>query len=885
MERLVGILRNLTILLLASAALLAGQTIPSADEGLLRVYEDLRQLKTTARILQVTAHPDDEDGGLLTMEARGRGVEVRLMTLTRGEGGQNKFGGETGDELGIIRTLELLEADRYYGISQRFARTADFGFSKTAEETLDKWGHDTALADLVREIRTFQPDVLIARFSGTTRDGHGNHQASGILTREAFEAAGDPKRFPEQLAIGLKPWRPLRLLMGLAEADDPSTLKFDTGTYSPLLGMSFAQYALEGLSHQISQGVGGLRLPAGHRFTYYRIEKGESVSPAVAEDALAGIDASVPSLASRLSDPTHADWLRQRLTEFDRLVRTAESTLNPNDPAAIAETLVAAEKIVDDVLSEASKWRDESAGADYIRSRMTTKREQLSRAIEDALGLWLEATIDSGQPPYSPRGFPAPQNTLQVATPGESVGVVVRIVNRGSQAIRLDRIRLSGPGIDPIAQQSEKSLKPGDDLRLTMNLTLPDGIPLTRPYWHRSDPQNENVVTVDGQSEFAKPLGPLALQASAVYEFAGASLALSEHAVQTKTVDPTKGQLSNALVIGPSLSVGLEPAAQVMTTNSAEGRSLEVGVTSYAKGATEAKVQLKPPQGWTVNPASQTLQFKAEGEHQTCVFEVHPRELKEQHYTVETIAEADGHRYSEEMRLVGRPDIGRYPFYRPAVASVSAVNVRVPPGLKIGYIMGAGDDIPIVLRQLGLSVEEIEPAELERGDLSRFDTIILGIRAYDVRPDVRASRDKLMEFARHGGTVLMQNNQGTSAASLLPYPATGGTERVSVEDASVKVLQPENAAFHFPNEVTRQDWDHWVQERGLNFLKSWDEHFTPLLSMSDPGEQPLQGGLLVAPYGKGRFIYTGLAFARQLPAGVPGAIRLYVNLLSIGHQR
>jgi LmbE family N-acetylglucosaminyl deacetylase len=407
------------ILLLLLAPSLQSDTRPlPQDQGAIHLYQLLTKLKTTARFMQVVAHPDDEDGGLLTLEARGRGASVMLFTLNRGEGGQNKFGAESSDELGILRTLELLEADKYYGVEQRFSRVADFGFSKTAEETFNKWhGHDIALGDLVLAIRTFRPDILTSRFSGTKRDGHGNHEASGVLTQEAFRAAADPNRFPEQIKAGLQPWQakklylgnPPRLFTGGNIADEDYTVKLDIGEYCPILGMSYTQFALEGLAHQTSQGTGGIRVPPGHRYTYYKLTDAAVTKPAGHEDDFyAGMDTSLTGLASRLgAEESKVPFLRPALEFLQKQVDEAYKTFSLAKPGgsapALQAGLMALQKLVPQVQESALSA---SAKADLLVS-LTTKLRQFEQAANEALGIYFEVTVDTPGPPPGPSYFRA----------------------------------------------------------------------------------------------------------------------------------------------------------------------------------------------------------------------------------------------------------------------------------------------------------------------------------------------------------------------------------------------------------------------------------------------------------------------------------------------
>ncbi len=831
---------------------------------------------------------------MMTLEARGHGATILLMTLTRGEGGQNKFGGEITDELGVLRTLELLEADRYYGVEQRFSRVADFGFSKTASETFEKWGgHEIPLADMVRVIRTFRPDVLVARFQGASRDGHGNHQASGVITREAFRAAGDSNRFPDQIKEGLLPWQAKKLYMDNVHADEDWTLRLDTGSYSPLLGMSYMQFALEGLSHQISQGVGGLRVPPGHRYTYYKLL--DSIlpkRPAPGEhekDFFDGLDTSLTGLAARLgSEESKVRGLRASLVKVQKLVDEAAAAIAPEDLSRAAPSLSSGLSIVDGLIAQAQASALSNSAKQELLTELRTKRTQFNRALDLSASVSLEAYVDSGEPAPRPNSFPSPQNTFQFAVPGQTFTVIARMVNRGRQTLQLNSLQLEAPKgwiVRPAHDQHPQSLAPGEESSARFQVAVPDTPQYSRPYWHRENTQEENSVGVTDSRQLTLPFLPDSLRAVAIYKNGtAAGDATISSVVQTKQFDSVRGQLQRPIAVAPAFSVDLEPQSQVLPTLGGDARTVTVGVTSYAKEPVQATVTLNVPAGWKVEPTVQPAKFLREGEHNSYSFRATPGSLREQRYAISAQVTSNGKTYTEGFRTVGRPDIGNYYFYTPARADVSAVRVTVPKQLRIGYIVGAGDDIPSVLKQIGLNVETIPAADLASGDLSRFDTIVIGIRAYDVRTDLCENNRRLLDYVDRGGTLLVQYNQTQSVDTYLPYPATAGNLRVSVEEAKVTVLAPNNPIFNSPNKITANDFDGWVQERGLYFLGQWDAHYTPLLASNDPGEEPLQGGLLEAQYGKGTFLYTGYAFFRQLPAGVPGAIRLFVNLLAAGHS-
>src|SRR5215471_6442139 len=421
------------ILLLSGSSQSDTRPLPQ-DQGAAHLYQLLAKLKTTGRLMQVVAHPDDEDGGMLTLQARGRGVTALLFTVTRGEGGQNKFGAESSDELGILRTLELLQADKYYGVEQRFSRVVDFGFSKTAEETFNKWhGHDMALADIVRAIRTFRPDVLTSRFSGTTRDGHGNHEASGVLTREAFRAAADPNKFPEQIKEGLLPWQAKKLYLGNPPgmfsganvADDAYTVKLNSGEYSPVLGMSYTQFALEGLAHQTSQGTGGIRVPPGPRYTYYKLMDSTLPQPPKHEDDFfEEVETSLPGLAARIgADQSKAPFLRAALVSIQKRVEEASKLFSMQDPTASAPALLAGRQETAHLIHQVEESQLSAIDKGALLPALRTKLDQFQQAANEALGIYFEVTVDPPGPPPAPSYFPRMEQTVSLAVPSQTFTV------------------------------------------------------------------------------------------------------------------------------------------------------------------------------------------------------------------------------------------------------------------------------------------------------------------------------------------------------------------------------------------------------------------------------------------------------------------------------
>jgi LmbE family N-acetylglucosaminyl deacetylase len=847
------------------------------DSGTAGLKQMLLRLQTTARLLQIDAHPDDEDGGMLTYESRGKGVTVTLLTLNRGEGGQNKLGSDFSDVLGVLRTLEVTAADQYYGINQRFTRVADFGFSKSPDETFQKWrGHDVPLADIVRVIRTFRPDVLVARFSGTSRDGHGHHQASALLTMEAYKASADPNRFPEQIKEGLLPWQAKKLYIGNVCgffaptcADENWTVKLNIGEYDPALGMSFAQFAMEGLRHQLSQGAGGWSMPSGPRYSYYKLVN--STLPQADQkkhenNFFDDIDTSLPGLASRLgAEESNVPFFRPSLTELQNIITQASQASSPSSEAS---PLLEGLAIVDKLISQISDSKLSASEKEELVPSLKTKQTQLEEAANLAAGVNLNAFVDV---PVAPSA-----NEAVTAVPGHNLNVTVQFSSVSKSDIKDIALNL------PSGWTATKIRHDGDSA--TFRITVPENAQLTRPYWHRNDPQVESVNTIDEPQYATLPLAPPQINAHATYSIAGKTGIV--HTTVMVKYQGSNGERTMPLAVTPVFSVLLNPSEQVLSTKGSPSSNVTVRINSSVANAPAGTLHLEVPSGWRAEPASQKVEHLVRDKNQDFVFQVFPADHKPGRTEIRAVLEANGKKYSEGYTLVTRVDLASAYYYQPAIQRVSMVDVKVPRDLKVGYVMGAGDDIATVLKQVGMDVTMIPADKLSSEDLSQFGTIVLGIRAYDTQKDVADNNKKLLDYVSKGGTLVVQYNAGTgdfNSGRFTPYPAELSRNRVSVEEVPVEILAPDDSIFHYPNEITQSDFNGWVQERGLNFMDQWDDHFKALLACNDPGESPQKGGLLRTQYGKGTYIYTGYSFFRQLPAGVPGAVRLFVNIVSAGH--
>jgi LmbE family N-acetylglucosaminyl deacetylase len=843
----------------------------------------LRRLRTTGRLMQVDAHPDDEDGGMLTLEARGRGVSTLLMTLTRGEGGQNELGSNLFDVLGVVRTLEVLAADRYYGVEQRFSRVADFGYSKTPEETFQKWqGHDIPLGDIVRVIRTFRPDVLIARFSGTERDGHGHHQASAILTKEAFRAAADPNRFPEQIKEGLQPWQPKKLYIGNVCGFGTSTcdagnytVKLNTGKEDPLLGESYVQFAIEGLRHQRSQALGGVSIPKGDRFAYYKlvdsVVESAKDSDGHEQDFFDGVDTTLPGLASRLGDEEkQVPWLREELEAVQKKIEEADAAAE--SPSLAVDSLIAAMEGLRNIQRRVYAAQLSRAGKDALQRALGGYVAEFEQTIRLAGGMRLEAVAN-----------------VPAAIPGQTFRMTATLsMPPGWTDPHDDAPHLLLPEDWKATRLSIEKRTGGKVVRYgaEYQVKVPETVSYTRPYWHRADPEEEAINTIDDPRYATLPFTPDGLGALAELSRKGTDISLRA-TLMVRYKDSDGSDSERPLPVLPPFSVATEPPTSVIPTSQTDATQVKVGIHSNIATQGTGTLRLQLPGGWAAEPKSIPVSFSKAGEDKEFIFRIRPPEPRESRTQIKAMFGYKGKEYAEGYTLVTRDDLGAAHYYQPAVQRISIVDVKVPKDLKVGYIMGAGDDIPTVLDQIGMNVTMIPADKLASEDLSKYQTIVLGIRAYDTQKGVIDNNQHLLDFVKNGGRLVVQYNTLGSfgvpidfnAGKYTPYPATLSRARVSVEEAPVAILDPANPIFHSPNEITQKDFEGWVQERGLYFMSRWDANFTPLLESHDPGESEQKGGLLVAHYGKGTYIYTGYAFFRQLPAGVPGAVRLFVNLI------
>ena len=829
------------------AVLHAYEPLPQ-DRGAAGAWQKIQKLRTIASLMHVTAHPDDEHGGMLAEVSRGDGARVTLLTLNRGEAGDNAIGSELFDALGLIRTEELLRADQYYGVDQQYFTTAiDYGFSKRLEEALAKWGRDDVLRDVVRVIRVERPLVLVARFQGNERDGHGNHQAAGLLTQEAFRAAGDATAFPEQLRDeGLRPWQPLKLYMGGVRENEEWNVRIDANVYSPWLGDTYANVARQGLAYQRSQNAGRVDTFPAARFLYYKRLASRVDAPATEQIFFDGID-------------LQPAWYAPIVAHVDEAVRA----FSMQDPSAAAPALARG-------LEAVRAAEKEFAPGDDRVSTLKRKEQQFVDAVNAALGVELTATARVSAPTVA----------------GDRVTIDLRLTNGGRQSIAYEGYEYVTPAIDGGLVRTASRVAPGGTIEDTAAIDLPPSQPASRPPFTRAS-LSENRYRVEAHSDSWAPRES-GFVARASYQFAGVHLTIDAPIVRRELQLPY-GFVARELTILPALAVNVSPRQAIVPLSATGARvRIEVEVTSNASAERAGRVTLRLPAGWSASPASAPFSFAHAGETSRHAFVVTPTRIVDRDYSIDVVAEAGGRSFSEGYDVIAHRDLETRYLYHPSTVRVRGVDVKSATGLRVGYVMGVGDEVPSGIAQLGATVQPLTPQDLATGDLGRFHAIVTGTRAYGVRDDLRAYNGRLLDYVKHGGNLVVLYNtpQEFDPKRFAPFPATlpRDAEEVSEEDSPVTILAPSRPEFTTPNAITAADFDGWVEQRGSKFFSEWDAAYTPMIETHDQGQPPQRGGWLTATYGAGHYTYFAYALHRQLPYGVPGAYRILANLLSLGRR-
>lgn len=813
-------------------------------------WERLQKLRTPVSVLHITAHPDDEHGGVLAKLSRGDGARVAMLTLTRGEAGDNAIGPQLFDALGLIRTEELLAANRAYGVDQQYFTTAvDYGYSKLLEEAFDKWGREAVLRDVVRVIRMERPTIILSRFQGSARDGHGNHMAAGIMAQEAFSAAADPKRYPEQMRDGLQPWAASKIYIGGMRAEEDWNVRVNTGEYSATLGDTFENVARHGLGFQRSQNGGRVTPAPSPNFVHFKLA---AWSGTVVKSTPGAKEESMLDLLPRSLE----DAIGTVARPIDAAVARAVADFRINDPAASASALAEGLKLTRDAIARAVEPQ--------ARHLLRVKEQQFQDAINAAVGAQLTAIT-------TPPAMGAP-------VPGQTFIVDARLDVRGRSDVKADAPSLTGAAGWRVERASSGSF------RVTV---AADAHISTKPYFHRNGLQ-DNRYTLSDPAQFGRPVAAPPLVATAQYSVDGVPISIREIVKRRESRAPYGDAVVDVRSV-PRIAITMTPANAIVPIGQ-KGRAIDVEVSLLHNADTPSNGQLvlRLPDGWRAKPASQAFTFTRAGERFSLRFVVTPSVVSAQNYEIEAAAIDALAEYREGYDLIDHRDLELRYLYRDATTTVRGVDVATVPGLKVGYVMGVGDQVPQGLQQLGAQVTLLGERELAGSSLSAYDAIITGTRAYAVREDLKTHNARLLDYARNGGNVIvLYNTPEFVPNTFAPFPADlpRTAEEVSEEDSPVSFLAPAHQVFNWPNRITNADFDGWVEQRGSKFFATWDAAYTPMIAMHDKGQSPQAGGWLTARVGKGHWTYFAYALHRQLPYGVPGAYRITANLLALNKQQ
>lgn len=881
---------------LVAALLMAPRLLEAQERGAAALGEEVRGLDVTTRVLMIGAHPDDEDTQLLTWLARGRRVETAYLSLTRGDGGQNLIGNELGPALGVLRTQELLAARRVDGARQYFTRAYDFGFSKNAEETYRFWPRELLLQDVVTVVRAFRPHVIVAVFSGTPRDGHGHHQVSGQLAREAFDVAGDTLRIPRRLTGDLGGWTPAKFYRAARFDPANATLRMNVGEFNPVLGRSYAEIAGESRSQHRSQAFGTLQ-PKGVRWDYVRLEASRVTSgdAATAEPSLfAGIDTTWHRFEGLDLPPA----VRAALSALPASTARIGAALDLREPARAVAPLAGHVRLLrsahDSLVSRRGTWwrRDTTARCPGVyvptcgerlgdlAASLTVALERAERALVLAAGVAVEAV--------APRGLVAAGDTLPV---------VIEVYNRGTVPIELHEAAVMSRSNNRAARQAlGRTLLPDSASRDTLPLValeaveswwLPYGLVGGGGIFNLGDNLNDTLRLTSGWPGVEQlVVGEDRARthwATVDLVIAGAPVRVEVPKIVHRYADPAQGEVRRPIASVPPVNILLPSAIEYAPAGRPIEREVRVALQSSTTRPRSLTVELRLPEGLRADSATRTVTLQP-FQQASVAFKL--RGTLAQGWTqIEAVASSDGQRFTRGFVPIEYAHIDPQQFYRPARTYLSVVDAALPRGVAVGYVPGVGDNVAPMLTQLGIPVTILDTASLATADLSRFTTIVVGPRAYEASDALVAANARIIEFARRGGTVVVQYGQyEMQRPGIMPHPISIARphDRVTDERAPVRFLDPRHPLLRVPNAIDSADFAGWVQERALYMPRTFDPAYTPVLEMNDPDEPPNRGAILVAPVGRGTYVYTTLSFFRQLPVGVQGPARLFVNLLGGG---
>ncbi|PJJ84090.1 PIG-L family deacetylase [Mucilaginibacter auburnensis] len=831
-------LKLLAAILLVTSVVQA-QTAPPSDA--ITIQQELKKLDVLGSVLYVAAHPDDENTRLLAYLALEKHYRTGYLALTRGDGGQNLIGNEQSELLGLIRTQELLAARRVDGAEQFFSRANDFGFSKGPEETLKIWDHEKVLGDAVWVIRNFRPDIIICRFTTTGEGGHGHHTSSAIIAQEAFAAAADPKRFPEQLKY-TQVWQAKRLLVNGANfggANTEGPFKISTGAYNAVLGKGYGEVSADSRSNHKTQGFGSAK-QRGDATETFRIILGDAPK-------------------TDLMDGVNTTWSRVKGGEgISAEIATIRKNLDIDHPEKSVPALVALLTKVEAISDP--YWKEQ-------------KTKGLKDLIAACAGLWFEAY--------------APQATYAV---GEEISVRTQVVLRSDIDVKIFTIGYNRD-LSPFTMFPTEPIKNANS-DFSVEAPILANTPkdfndkikadeVTQPYWLKY-PHGVGLYETgyldknDKDGDVGQKTLPENIPYSAwiTFKILGKNIQF-ERPIQYKYVDPAKGEIYQPLVIAPPVTANIVNKDYVFNTQ--QTQTVQIKMQAFTKAA--GSISLKPVAGWKISP--EKIDFdQAKGAEWLASFIITPADSKQKVSTLQAVVKTGGKEWNLGIQRILYDHVPAITLFPPAETKLINIDLKTA-GKKIGYVAGAGDLVPEALMQVGYEVHQLTEADIMNADLSVYDAIVTGVRAYNVNPRLAVMQPRLLDYVNKGGNLVVQyNNNNGIVVNPGPYPFRPVNQRVTDENAAVTFLDPTNPVLNYPNKITQADFEGWIQERGLYFVSNIDPKYKTILQMNDPGEQPNPGSLIVGDYGKGRFIYTSLAFFRELPAGVPGAYRLFVNLLS-----
>jgi LmbE family N-acetylglucosaminyl deacetylase len=866
---------RVTLAVLAAVAIAMPGALRAQERGAAATDQLVRGATVTGRVLMIAAHPDDEDTQLIAYLARGKRVETAYLSLTRGDGGQNLIGNELGEALGAIRTEELLAARRLDGGHQYFARAFDFGFSKSAEETYKHWDHDSLLADVVTVIRAFRPHVIVSVWSGTPADGHGHHTVAGLLSREAYDAAADTVRFPEKL-YG-RAWAPQKFYRAARGNRAAGAIGMNVGEFDPVLGQSYAEIAGESRAQHRSQGFGGFQIRRGAQMDYV-IRQGsrvnESTPPADEKSIFDGVDTTYARLTRAISPDAAAG-----LTRAGKLLDSARVAVDLRHPGEIVRQVAAAARLAQEARAAAPRCVERvfcDATALDLDASLNILTKRTAEAAFEAAGIAIEAT--------------APKELLAF---GDSMPVTLTVYNRGRANVLLAYARIND-GMPFLF--TPMVISPDSSARLTRSIS---GLVDTRPWWQgphngdlfamRESPSDglSRVSFIGSGSETSVPGVAVAedtrknsnVRITAAID--GQMISLDAGPVTFHSSDPLLGEQNRPVGGVPAVTLAFDRGIEWMVANKPLDHLMRVSIKSYSSSPRTFSFKLVAPQGVRVDsiPPSMTLAANEEKE----LFLRVRGQLKAGRYEFGVVAETDGGRYMDGFKAIEYSHIKPIRIYRYSAIYLQAVDITIPATLSVAYIQGVGDNVAPYLRQLGIPVAIITPEELPVADLGRYSTVVVGTRAYEAHRELVAYNARLLDFAKKGGTLVVQYGQDIATLGVMPFPVTTPrTSRVTEEDAPVTILDAKSRMLNSPNKIATDDWKGWVQERGLYMPTVIDPHYSAPLEMHDHGEPEIKGALLETPLGKGTYVFTSLALFRQIPGGVPGGMRFFVNLLSAG---